>query len=167
MARTSKIAFKIFLFLWTWWRSECKFISPLLRKSRYLPAPFQLKQRMPPHPTNSLCITSSENVSLRKLCLASSPKSTATSVDYSYSSTSQGVLKKNNKSKPMGNELDIKKSGYGVPMWLSRLNIRHCHCSGLGHCCSSSLIPGPRTSTCHESDQKKSFLMKKKIRIKL
>ena len=36
--------------------------------------------------------------------------------------------------------LHEKISIWGVPMWLSGLRIQCCHCSGLGHCCSS-LIP--------------------------
>ena len=30
-----------------------------------------------------------------------------------------------------------------------------CHCSGLGCCCGTGLIPGPETSTCHEHSQTK------------
>ena len=36
----------------------------------------------------------------------------------------------------------------GVPLWFSWLRIPHCHCCGLGHCCSAGLIPGPETYTC-------------------
>ena len=42
----------------------------------------------------------------------------------------------------------------GVPWWLSRLRIWHCHCSGLDCCCDTVSILGPGTSTCHERGQK-------------
>ena len=35
-----------------------------------------------------------------------------------------------------------------------RLRIQHCHCSSLGHCCGTGLIPGPGTSTCDEGLKK-------------
>lgn len=31
---------------------------------------------------------------------------------------------------------------HGVPLWHNRLRIRHCHCSGSGHCFGPSSIPG-------------------------
>ena len=31
----------------------------------------------------------------------------------------------------------------GVPWWLSRLRIWHCHCCDSRHCCGLSLTPGP------------------------
>ena len=40
------------------------------------------------------------------------------------------------------------KTAKGVPFWYRGLRIRHCHCSGAGHCCGTDLIPGPGTSTC-------------------
>ena len=39
-----------------------------------------------------------------------------------------------------------------VPCWLSRLRIRCCHCCGGGS------IPGPGTSACYMSSQKKEKL---------
>ena len=40
-------------------------------------------------------------------------------------------------------------------LWFSRLRIRHCYCSCLGHCCGASSIPGPGTFMCHGCGQKK------------
>ena len=34
----------------------------------------------------------------------------------------------------------------GVPIWLSKLKIWHCHCSILGYCSGAGLIPGPGTT---------------------
>ena len=31
-----------------------------------------------------------------------------------------------------------------------------CHCSGLGHCCGTAAIPGPRPSTCLECGKKQT-----------
>ena len=36
----------------------------------------------------------------------------------------------------------------GVPLWCSELRTQSCHCSDLGHCCDTGLIPGLGTSTC-------------------
>ena len=55
----------------------------------------------------------------------------------------------------------IKKFKVGVPLWHSRLRIRHCHCSGLGSSCHEGLIPGMGTSICRGGGQKKK---KKKFR---
>ena len=44
----------------------------------------------------------------------------------------------------------------GVPWWLSRLRIWHCHCCGLGS------IPGPGTSACWGNSQKKKKKKKKR-----
>ena len=46
------------------------------------------------------------------------------------------------------------KCSGGVPWWLSRLRIWHCHCYGLGHFCGEGLMSGPGTSTCHGCCQK-------------
>ena len=43
----------------------------------------------------------------------------------------------------------------GVPMWLNRLGIQCCHCSGSGRCCVRSLIPGLGTSASCWCGQKK------------
>ena len=48
-----------------------------------------------------------------------------------------------------------------IPLWCSGLRIWCCHYSGLRHCCGTSSIPGPGTSTCHRCSQKKE---KKKYR---
>ena len=42
----------------------------------------------------------------------------------------------------------VSKTPSGVPHWLSRLRIWHCHCCGSGHCCGARLIPSQGTSTC-------------------
>ena len=47
------------------------------------------------------------------------------------------------------------KCSAGIPRRHSRLRTRHCHCSGLGHCCGMSSIPGPGTSACHGCCQKR------------
>ena len=48
-------------------------------------------------------------------------------------------------------------------MWCSRLRIRCCHCSGLGHCCvEAGLIPGLGTSTCYGRGQIKRKKRKEK-----
>ena len=41
----------------------------------------------------------------------------------------------------------------GVPYWLIRLRIWHCHCYCLGHCCGIGSVLG--TSACHGCSQKK------------
>ena len=41
-----------------------------------------------------------------------------------------------------------------IPMWCSRLRIRHCRSHGTGHSRSEGLTPGPGTSTCHGYGQK-------------
>ena len=41
-----------------------------------------------------------------------------------------------------------KKSGSGVPLWLSRLRIWHCYCHASGCSCGTGVIPGPGTSAC-------------------
>ena len=48
----------------------------------------------------------------------------------------------------------------GVPVWFSGLRSQRCHCSGLGRCCGTRLIPGLGTFACHEHSQK-NFLNKK------
>ena len=58
---------------------------------------------------------------------------------------------------------DNWKPLWGVPLWCSRLRIRHCHCSSSGHChccssghcCRACLIPSGGTSTCLGCSQKK------------
>ena len=51
--------------------------------------------------------------------------------------------------------LAYKKLLLEFPLWHKRLRIQHCHCScGMGHNCSTGLIPGPGTSTC----QKKALM---------
>ena len=40
-------------------------------------------------------------------------------------------------------------------MWLSRLRIQHCHCSGSGCCRDMASVPALRSSTCHRHGQKK------------
>ena len=62
---------------------------------------------------------------------------------------------KNEESKNINSNLAYKKSLLGVPWWHSRLRIQCCHCCGSDHCCGLGLIPGPRTSICHGSSQKK------------
>ena len=37
----------------------------------------------------------------------------------------------------------------GVPWWLGKLKIWHCHCCGWGCCCGTGSIPGLGTATCH------------------
>ena len=45
--------------------------------------------------------------------------------------------------------VDVHKTSYKeVSLQLSKLRIQHCHCSGLGHCCSEGSIPGWGTFTC-------------------
>ena len=39
-------------------------------------------------------------------------------------------------------------------LWLSRLRIQFCHCSGSGGCCGTGSSPGPGTFTCHGCGQK-------------
>ena len=46
----------------------------------------------------------------------------------------------------------------GVPWWLSRLRIQHCHYCGSGYCCGGGLIPGLGTSACCRHDQKEKNL---------
>ena len=41
-----------------------------------------------------------------------------------------------------------KRIEFGVPVWLSRLGIQHCHCHGSGHCYGAGSIPGLGTSSC-------------------
>ena len=41
-----------------------------------------------------------------------------------------------------------KAPSTGVPLRLSSLSIRCCHCCSSGYSCGTSLIPGPRTSAC-------------------
>ena len=43
----------------------------------------------------------------------------------------------------------IQNIGIGVPWWLSRLRIWHCHCCGSGCCCGVGLIPDLGTFSCH------------------
>ena len=38
----------------------------------------------------------------------------------------------------------FKKFFQGVLLWLRGLGIKHCHCSGLDHCCGMGLILSPR-----------------------
>ena len=40
---------------------------------------------------------------------------------------------------------------HGVPWWLIRLRIRHCHCYGTG------LLPSPGISTCHRHGPQKRY----------
>ena len=56
--------------------------------------------------------------------------------------------------------LALKNSAAGVPWWWSGLRIRHCHCSSLGCCCGTGLIPGPRIYTCCRSRQKRTVLLR-------
>ena len=49
----------------------------------------------------------------------------------------------------------------GIPMWNSRLRIRHCHCSSLGRCCGVSWIPGLGISTCCGAQLKKNKIPEK------
>ena len=49
----------------------------------------------------------------------------------------------------------LKCLGLKVPWWQSGLRNPHCHCCGLGHCYGMGPVPGPGTSTCHKSSQKK------------
>ena len=49
----------------------------------------------------------------------------------------------------------LKCLGLEVPWWQSGLRNPHCHCCGLGHCYGMGPVPGPGTSTCHKSSQKK------------
>uniref|UniRef100_A0A8D1NRS6 Epidermal growth factor receptor pathway substrate 15 n=1 Tax=Sus scrofa TaxID=9823 RepID=A0A8D1NRS6_PIG len=53
------------------------------------------------------------------------------------------------------NSTTSNKTKLGVPWWLSRLRIWHCHCGGSSHCCGVGLIPGPGTSACLGHGQKK------------
>ena len=46
------------------------------------------------------------------------------------------------------------KKSPGVPLWLRRLKIWHCHCCGLGHGHGTGLIPGLGTSACCGHGQK-------------
>ena len=48
----------------------------------------------------------------------------------------------------------MKTKNSGVPLWCNRLRIR-CHCTGLGHWCGMSLIPGLGISTCCRHIQNK------------
>ena len=59
-------------------------------------------------------------------------------------------------------KLNTKTMYKGVPWWLSGLTIWCYHYCGLGHCCGSSMTPGPGSHTCHRCSQKK----KKKIMYK-
>ena len=52
-------------------------------------------------------------------------------------------------------EAQAKKAEQGVLLWLTGLRIWRCHCSGLGHCCGTGLIPGWGTSTCQGYAQKR------------
>jgi len=50
----------------------------------------------------------------------------------------------------------LKIYNLGVLMWLSRLRIQLCHCSGSGHSgCGAGLSSGPRACFCCECSQKK------------
>ena len=49
----------------------------------------------------------------------------------------------------------MRRVDLGVPWWLRGLRIQHCHCSILGHCDGSGLIPGPGTSACFGRSQKR------------
>ena len=49
-----------------------------------------------------------------------------------------------------------------VPWWRSGLRIWHCHSCSLECCFGAGLIPGPRTSACHQCSQKKKKKKKKK-----
>ena len=42
--------------------------------------------------------------------------------------------------------------------------IQHCHCSGLGHCCSAGSLPSLGTSTCHCHSQKTNKQTNKKTK---
>ena len=53
-----------------------------------------------------------------------------------------------------GEVLNQEPRVVGVPVWLSRLRIWHCHYSGLGHYIDMGSIPGLGTSTCHGCDPK-------------
>ena len=48
----------------------------------------------------------------------------------------------------------LHKTNQGIPWWLIRLRIQHCHYSSSGQCCGSGSIPGRRTSTCRGRGQK-------------
>ena len=50
----------------------------------------------------------------------------------------------------------------GVPLWLSRLKIQHCHCCDSGYCCGVGSVPGPRTSAYCGYSQKEEKKKKKK-----
>ena len=45
---------------------------------------------------------------------------------------------------------------WGVPWWLSRFRICHCHCCGSGHCCGVGSIPDLGTFTCCGRGQNKT-----------
>ena len=49
----------------------------------------------------------------------------------------------------------LYKQVLGVPWWLSGLRIWHCHCCGLGCCCGTDSVPGPRTCAWHGHSQTK------------
>ena len=51
----------------------------------------------------------------------------------------------------------LKTTQWGLPLWCIGLRIWHCHCSGLGPCCGSTLVSGPRTSTCSGCSQKQKL----------
>ena len=55
----------------------------------------------------------------------------------------------------------FKTFDHGVPWWLSRLKIRHCHSCGLGHCCGSGLIPDSGTATGTGTNKRKKERKKK------
>ena len=48
---------------------------------------------------------------------------------------------------PHRGQCRLIKSVMGVPWWLSRLKIQHCHCCSSGYICSMGSIPGSQTST--------------------
>ena len=50
----------------------------------------------------------------------------------------------------------------GVPLWLSRLRIQHCHCCDSGHIYGEGSVAGLGTCTCCGNFKKIFFLIKKK-----
>ena len=53
-------------------------------------------------------------------------------------------------------ERDLEISIIGVPWWLNRLKIWHCHCHGLGCCCGIGSVPSSGTSKCQGCSQNKT-----------
>ena len=49
----------------------------------------------------------------------------------------------------------LRNTTIGVPWWLSRLRIWHCHCYGSGCCCGTGSIPDPGSLVFLGHSQKK------------